>query len=392
MHANKKRLLIVGTSMTIGGVERAMISLLSIIPYDKYDVTLLLIDKSGEFLKYIPREVKCRQIKFLHGIDGSKGFTRFVKSQSSLHGIANAALIVLGTTLYKFCGISYVLKNNVLDVKPKTYDFILNFYGPNIISNIVCEEIMSCNKKYIWVHNEFQKAGTNIKKNGKHYKQYNKIFCVSKVIEKEMISSYPEMTNRITTLYNVVNRDYILEMADQGNGLKKRSDLLILSTGRLHQQKGFDIAVEAAKILVERGLAFKWYVLGEGEERERLELLIKKYDLKEKFILLGSVDNPYPFFRTCDIYVQPSRFEGFCLTLAESKIFNKPAVVTSFAGADEQIENEVNGLIVSTTPEGLAEGILKLANDGKMYHFIMDNLVKEEKIVDQFGPIGKYLS
>ena len=122
------------------------------------------------------------------------------------------------------------------------------------------------------------------------------------------------------------------------------SGVRILTIGRHVYLKGYDMAIDAAKLLKEEGINFRWYSIGEGILTSELKQKVKEYGLSENFIFLGTFTNPYPFIKECDIYCQPSRFEGFGMAIAEAKILNKPSVVTKFDVAYDQINNNKNGL------------------------------------------------
>lgn len=131
---------------------------------------------------------------------------------------------------------------------------------------------------------------------------------------------------------------------------------VITTVGRLVTQKGYDIAIEAAHILKEQGADFTWMVCGEGPERKMLEEKIGQYGLQKDFILLGVQANPYPYMKAGDIYVQTSRFEGYCLTLTEARILNRPCVATNFDVVYDQMVQGENGLVVEMTPEARSGG------------------------------------
>ena len=152
----------------------------------------------------------------------------------------------------------------------------------------------------------------------------------------------------------------------------------ILTVGRLCAMKGYDLAIDAARLLVERGLDFTWYVIGDGALREELEHQISGNGLKNRFILLGGRNNPYPYFNACDLYVQPSKHEGFGITLAEAKMFHKPIVTTNFKAVSAQFKNGVNGLIVDISAQGIADGILKMLSDTALMRNCIENLKKEK--------------
>ena len=161
----------------------------------------------------------------------------------------------------------------------------------------------------------------------------------------------------------------------------KKNGINILSVGRLTEQKGFDISIEAAKILKKENVNFKWVVLGDGELREELEKQIND-DIKDNFLLIGKRNNPYPYFEHCDFVVQSSRYEGKSIVLDEAKIFSKPIICANYNTAKDQITHGENGIIVPLEdPIALAKTIIDLNNDVKLKEKIIDNLNKE-KFVD----------
>lgn len=387
----KKTILIILKSLNIGGVEKALISLLNIIPQNEYEITLMLVRKEGAFLQYIPKNIKIITPPFKKNNDASLGIKNLIKQQIKKKKFISVAFLLIGILLNKIFDLNFLVKYMLFKKQNLKFDYIFNFSGPNTLNHIISNNVYKCDKKYIWVHNEYSLAGNNPRKYKVIFCKYDFIFAVSDVIAGELKSSLPKLKNKIKTLYNVVDRNFIINLSnnleigfkDDFNGIK------ILSVGRLHYQKGFDIAINACKILVDKGYNIKWYVLGEGEEREKLIALIKQNNLEDKFILLGVYSNPYPFFKGCDIYVQSSRFEGYCLTLAEAKIFNKPIVTTLFAGTKEQIKDNETGIIVDTNPESIANGIEKLILDAKLRKKINLNLAQKEKSKNDFYEIFK---
>ncbi|MFC4620015.1 glycosyltransferase [Camelliibacillus cellulosilyticus] len=136
--------------------------------------------------------------------------------------------------------------------------------------------------------------------------------------------------------------------------------LRILTIGRLSHEKGQDLAITVCKRLVNDGYDIRWYCVGEGPSRNVYERLIEENHIQDHFVLLGSDPNPYAYLRQCDIYVQPSRYEGFCLTLAEALCLNKPIVTTNFTGAAEQVRHGVTGLIVNIDIHDIYNAIVTL--------------------------------
>lgn len=160
---------------------------------------------------------------------------------------------------------------------------------------------------------------------------------------------------------------------DNFNGIR------ILTIGRIAQGKRYDIAVDACKILKEKGINFRWYVLGDGDLRPEIEKQIQSNNLQDIFILLGVKPNPYPYIKDCNIYVQTSEFEGFGLAIAEARMLNKPVVTTEFDAVYNQMVQNKNGLVVGIDSKSVADGILKIIDNKELADSIVEYLKTEKK-------------
>ena len=160
--------------------------------------------------------------------------------------------------------------------------------------------------------------------------------------------------------------------------LDNSNSIILISVGRLTNAKGYDMAIESCKKLVEKGYDIRWNIIGDGEERTNLEQRIKKNNLEDRFILLGIKENPYPYVRNADIYVQTSRFEGKSIAIDEAKILNKPILITNFSTAKDQISNGEDGLIVDMNVDSIVKGLEKLINDTDLRNKLTKNLSKEQ--------------
>lgn len=182
---------------------------------------------------------------------------------------------------------------------------------------------------------------------------------------------------KVEVIYNIVSPSIINKMATP-NTLdvyeKQGDEIIVLSIGRLHYQKNFDMAVESCKLLVDRGYNIRWNIIGDGEEKERLMKLIEENHLENNFKLLGLKSNPYPYIKQADIYAQTSRFEGKSIAIDEAKILNKPIIVTNFSTAKDQVNDEIDGLIVEMDAIAMADGIEKLIKDSQLRKRLTTNL------------------
>ena len=143
--------------------------------------------------------------------------------------------------------------------------------------------------------------------------------------------------------------------------------------------KGIDNAVKALKLLHDKGLNnIKWNVVGYGGDEEMIRKLIKENNLEDSFILLGKKTNPYPYMKVCDLYVQPSRYEGKAVTVTEAQVLGKPVMITNYTTAKSQVKDKVNGYISELSVKGIADGIEMLVNDKTLREFISNNCKKED--------------
>jgi glycosyltransferase involved in cell wall biosynthesis len=187
-------------------------------------------------------------------------------------------------------------------------------------------------------------------------------------------------------MYNIVAPVTLKRMAQTPIEFEKKG-IMLVSVGRLNVQKGFDVAIESCKILIDKGLDIYWYILGEGDERAALERKIVENGLEDRFILLGIKENPYPYVNVADIYVQPSRFEGKSIAIDEAKILAKPVVVTNFPSVADQIVHLENGFVTQMTAESIADGIAELVANSPLCDKFTKNLLAEKP--DTTGEIEK---
>jgi glycosyltransferase involved in cell wall biosynthesis len=181
-------------------------------------------------------------------------------------------------------------------------------------------------------------------------------------------------------IFDINNPEFINQMALSGDSYQDNfNGIKILTIGRLAHQKGYDLALEACKNLKEKGIDFRWYVLGMGPLQQEIEKYIEDHQLQTNFILLGVKSNPYPYIKDADLYVQTSKFEGFGLAIAEARMLNIPVVTTRFDAVYSQMIDGKNGLVVDMTAEGVTNGILKLITDNELKENIVKFLRVEKK-------------
>ncbi|MFN7250060.1 MAG: glycosyltransferase [Anaerobacillus sp.] len=377
----KKNVLFIMNNLTCGGAEKALISLLETIDYSVYNVDLFLFKHNGIFLSKIPSQVNLLEepLKFKYFDMSIKTALKELVKEGDL--VSAFSRICAGFIFNKEKNRARceqrVWKFLSRSMKPleKEYDVAIGYLEKNPI--YFCIEKVQAKKKIGFIHNDYIKLDMDPNLDHKYFNKLNNIITVSEECADVLKKKFPMYKEKVSVMYNIVSPNIINKMATEKIDLSYKG-IKIISVGRLNYQKGYELAIDACKQLAQQGYDFKWYVIGEGEERLKLEELIKINNLEERFILLGLKENPYPYIREADIYVQSSRFEGKSIAIDEAKILNKPIIVTNFSTAKDQIKHGENGLIVEMNGKSIAEGIENVIEDQALRNRIKLSLSKEK--------------
>ena len=360
---NKKReVLFLIDSLTCGGAEKSLISLLPLLDYSKVQVDLMLVRRGGVFERYVPREVNVVtlfQPETIFYRIGLLWFSILLRVMRKRHGAE----------------VRWMAMHGVYGTLKKEYDVAIA-YQQGFPTYYVAEKVQA-KRKYAWVNVDLGKAGYNEQYNYQFYHVYDKVVPVSDVLCDMLKGTGYVDSAKLYTVYDILNVDLIWKMSRESLEGSSRHEVTIVTTGRLAPQKNHVLAVETAAILKKKGMDFVWYFVGEGSERIRIERLIQQYALEKQVRLVGMKPNPYPYMAMADVYVQTSSFEGFGLTINEARILHKPVVSTNFPVVYNQIKDGENGLIAEMTPESVAEKILMLINDDALRERIIDATKRE---------------
>lgn len=378
----KTKILIMINSMGVGGAEKSLSSMLSLFNYDKYEVYLQLINRGGVFEKLLPKEVQilprlpyyefCSMPLKKQVLSGNFKFlwTR-VKVRNQLQKNGKAGKPLHPTQAF------WAGAKDAFSELPAEYDVAIA-WGQGTPTHFVAEKVKA-KKKVAWINADYEAVGHNKNFDRATYGRYDKIACVSNLLTEKMKNVYPEYCERFVTIYDINSAKLINKLALEDGEFNNYHGVVISSVGRLVEPKGYDMAVETARILKEKGFDFTWTVCGDGVLRRQIECCITQYGLEKDFVLLGARANPYPYMKAADIYVQTSRFEGYCLTLTEARILNRPCVATRFDVVYDQMVDGENGLVVDMTPHAIAEGIIRLIQDKALYEHIQSYQQAEKK-------------
>lgn len=387
--------LIVIHGMGCGGAEKSLISLLSYLQSENMNIDLIVANPHGPLITKVPSAVHI--IENMYDFENFatplnertkkiSGFRDFIL-QTKWHLLAPAARkkssLSEGELRWKIWG-------KYLKPLKKQYDLAISYM--NGYPNYYVIEKVRAKKKILWIHNEFEKLGYNYNFERKYYSLADAIVTISESCRESFLHIFPEMTEKIYVLENISSEKTIRVLSEERikDSYFECSDIKVLSVGRLTDQKGFDLAIDAASMLKHKGYTFKWYILGEGELRGKLQHSINAYGLDDRVVLAGIKENPYPYIKNCDIFVQPSRYEGKSIVLDEAKILCRPIVVTNYKTVKSSIKDRVNGIITEIRSEDIAEKIGNLIDDASKRQYLIDTLAHEENGNER--EVDKYIS
>lgn len=381
----KKNIIFSIDSLHCAGAEKSLTTLLSLIDYSKYNVDLMMFGHGGMLEELVPKEVNILEpLKYIKFTEKSlkesiiytlkKGTYKMLKSRLEF----SLAIRNKQYTNAQKARILWQKTSNVIEHNPKKYDIAIS-YAQGLPTFYVADKI-NADKKFAWVNVSYRLEDEDRKFQSKYYDKYEKIIAVSHSAKDVFLETFPTYKDKVEIIYDINDFNLISKMANMENGYNDNFDgIRLLTIGRLANQKGYDMALEACKILKDKGIKFKWYALGKGPLKDDIEKYIKENELQDYFKLLGVKSNPYPYIKGADIYVQTSRFEGFGLAIAEARMLNIPVVTTEFDAVYNQMVQGKNGLVVDMDSESIANGILKLINDEELKNSIVEYLKTEKK-------------
>jgi glycosyltransferase involved in cell wall biosynthesis len=376
----KKKLLFVNGHLNVGGVENSLVNVLKNIDFDLYEVDLLLLEGSGDYIDEIPKDIN---IIFY---DLSTAYGPFLKC--IVNNIKNRYWFGLNLRLVLL--LEKIFRVNALPLaKPlfklhKKYDCAIA-YRVGICTEIVGYMVDSKRKITWWHHGEYNLQESETKRWIKTLRKFDRLIAVSDGVKGMLTNKIKGINNKILTIPNMIDTEEIRMKAMEMTELDFSFDghLTLLSVGRLSPEKGMVNCVHACKRLVEDGYNVKWFLIGEGPERGEIEKSIKEFDLENNIFLLGTISNPYPYLKKADIYVHPSLVESLSITVLEALALDTPVTVAKSMGPLEFICHKENGLLVEPTPDGLFSGILTLIEDKNLY-----NQLKKDKreVLKNYSP------
>ena len=375
----KPRIFINMHYLELGGAERALLGLLNALDTNKVDVDLFLNQHTGAFMPLIPDK-----INLLPEIPAYSAIERPMRSilYEGHFGI------LIGRLIGKYRHKKYLKSigktrdgsatqyafDGVLPFLPSLkhfghYDMAISFLDPpHIVQDKVDADI-----KMEWIHADWSTIDVNEKLVASRWGRNDYIVSISEHVGERFLKRFPQFKDKIIEIHNILSPSFVKDQAAQSVdfGDFNPDGITLCSVGRIAYAKNFDNLPHIAKILKEKGLTFHWYVIGPGDLGE-ISKTIQEDDVDDCVHFIGAKSNPYPWMQACDIYVQPSRYEGHSVTVREAQILGKPVIITNYPTAKSQVLDGVDGIICGMDNSSIAEAIYSLANDRNRQQLLTD--------------------
>lgn len=369
----KPRILILMHYMELGGAESALLGLLQSVDPERADVDVFIYSHRGELMQYLPTD----RISLLCENEDYKYIESPIKEclSKKKFGIALGRMIARWTVdkspvpkgaddIRIFSRIADCVEPFLPDINPNVeYDLAISFLIPH---NYVIKKVKA-KRKVGWIHTDYSTVYVDVKRELKVWKDLDWIASISEEVGCKFCEVFPSLRTKLVQIENILNSSFIRKRASEQSVVLTNNDNIVslLTIGRFSYPKKMEDIPRICSLLKKRGLIVKWFIIGYGSEQieETVRTNAKSEGVADDVILLGKQDNPYPYIKACDIYVQPSRYEGKSITVREAQILGKPVVVTNYPTAASQVSDGIDGVIVPMDVEKCADCMAEFIRD-----------------------------
>lgn len=379
----KKRIFISMHYLELGGAEISLIGLLKALDYSKYDVDLFVHRHQGELMAFIPKAVNLLPEITAYACIESP-LTEAIRRRQ--FGVAWGRMKAKwrakryqpkDASLSQNAAFQYIAQETV-NYLPSLeqygeYDMAISFLQPH---NYVLSKVKA-KKKVCWIHTDYTKVEFDVKAELPIWTAFDHIVSISPDVTKTFLQIFPSLKDKIVEIENILSSEFVRKRAEETNVTnempKQEGRVNLLSVGRYTDAKNYDNVPDICRRVREQGIDLRWYIVGYGDEA-LIRQKIHEAGMEDYVILLGKRTNPYPYMKACDIYAQPSRYEGKSVTVREAQMLCKPVVITNYATAKSQIHDGVDGVIVPMDNEGCAKGIADFLRNTQLQNDIISYL------------------
>lgn len=370
----KKKILFSCYGLGIGGIEKCLVNLVNALPEDRYDVDVLLMNPEYDFRDQLRRPVRLLPM-----------FDYVANVHETLPEIQKRGGILKNPGLFlRWCLFRLELKFGKKPWRwfrrlPEHYDVAVA-YSQNDLSAYYVIDKVKADRKVFWYHNgAYERGGWQYERDSRYYPQFDYAVAVSTDCANVLRKKFDFAPGHLIVLRNICDAQTIRTRAEAFvPDTFRDGPVHIVTVGRMTDEKGAPLALEACRMLREQGFDICWHWVGDGNRGDVIRSTIAEYGLQEHFILEGNQENPYPYIQKAQIYVQPSHYEAYSTTVTEARVLARPIVTTDVGGMRDQLTNGENGLIVPIDAEAIAEAVKRLLTDGELGSSFTKQLQNED--------------
>jgi len=376
--------------LEIGGAERALLGLLNALEPSRAQVDLMVNQHTGEFMRFIPSHINLLpEIKEYACIE--KPMSRVLRmgrldivlrrlvakiKAGRYHNALPVELKAADSSVFQY--VFSEVEGAMPDLSQLgEYDLAISFLQPH---NFVLSKVRA-KKKVCWIHTDYSTIHVNRELELPVWNGYDYIASISPECTRAFVGTFPELESKIVEIENILSpalvREQAAEFVPSEEMPDREGEIKILSIGRFSYPKRFDEVARMCRLMLDRGAKFRWYIIGFGDDSQIRES-IKEYDVADTMIILGKKTNPYPYIRRCDIYAQPSRYEGKSVTVREAQVLGKPVAITNYPTATSQVNDGVDGRILPFETDAAALALAEFMTDREAQVRIREHLLTHD--------------
>ena len=380
--------------MEMGGAEISLIGLLQTIDYSRYDVDLMIYSHQGELMALIPKEVNLikeipqyAQIEYGIKQNVQTGYWKIVLAKLRAKVQHRLYKLIHPSDKEDYSYQQYMIRS-LLPFLPSLYnkgeyDLAISFMHPH---NIVLEKVQA-RKKVCWIHTDYSVVAVNKEMELPVWSAFNHVISISPDVTRNFLKVFPSLKEKVVEIENILSpafvhgRSELLSQSKIDKEMPREENVVtLLSVGRFCEAKNYDNTPDICRRIksllstLHSSISVRWYIIGWGPDGALIRQKIAEAGMEKDVIILGKRTNPYPYIKACDIYVQPSRYEGKSVTVREAQMLCKPVVVTNYPTASSQIKDSVDGRIVPLDNEGCAKGLAEFILNKGMQNVIVKHL------------------
>lgn len=350
-----QKILIINNDLDIGGIQKSLIDFLKYLVSRGHEIDLVLWKRDGVLLEKLPPSVQVIEREYA---------TRWQNIREEKNIFSKMKLFV---GYLKFNVYARIIKKPWLSYPKikKHYNTAVS-YSQNGYPRFYTIDKVSADKKYLWYHHgAYDSSGETYKLDKKYYGEFNRLVTVSTANKQMLLKYFPEYNDKFFVVPNIINVNEVILRSNKKVADFNKTDGIFnfVTVSRFSKEKGIDLAIEIATELKKQGLKFKWSFIGDGDTFLEIKRLIKQRNLEDVCILLGSKENPYPYMKFADLYIQTSYVESQSITIYEALVLKKIIVTTNLPALNDALKNGKLGVLCNPETTYFVEKIKNILYD-----------------------------